>query len=128
MISILRLSIATILLFLTACSSQIVGVPPSQDKPVVHYPGDTRAYYRDGEASHVITLNDDGTYTFESSDPYGTATSRSGYWKWRADGSHKAELTLDTNIWILTFASHDSAVAVNTAASGRTFAFQFERF
>lgn len=124
----LRLSIFPLLLFLTACSSQVVGVPPSLDKPIVNYPGDTRAYYRDGESSHLITLNEDGTYTFESSEPYGSSSSRAGFWKWRRDGTHKAELTLDSNVWILTFASHDSAVAVNTAAPGRTFAFQFERF
>ena len=123
----LRLLLATLAIALTACSSQIVGVPPSLDKPVVNYPGDTRAFYRDGEASHVITLNENGTYTFESSDPYGGASSRSGLWKWRTSGTHKAELTLDTNVWILTFASHDSAIAVNNSAPGRTFAFQFER-
>lgn len=70
-----------------------------------------------------------GSYTFESSDPYGGAvSSREGIWKWRRDGTHKAELTLDSNVWILSFVSHDNAIAVNTAASGRTFAFQFERF
>lgn len=128
MTNILRLSIFASLLALTACSSQVVGVPPSLDKPVVQYPGDTRAYYRDGESSHIITLMADGHYTFESSDPYGSTSSRSGTWKWRQEGTHKAELTLDSNVWILTFASHDSAIAVNNSAPGRTFAFQFERF
>lgn len=113
----------------TACSSQIVGVPPSLDKPVVSHPGDTRAYYQDDESSHTITLMAGGTYIFESSDMYGgEVASREGTWRWSQKGTHNAELTLDNDVWTLSFISHDNAIAVNTAASGRTFAFQFERF
>jgi len=117
------------LLALASCATQVVGVPPSLDKPIVLYPGDTRAYYRDGESSHVITLMADGTYTFESSDPYGGDVSiREGRWKWSRDGTHNAKLNLDSNVWTLSFIGHENAIAVNSAAPGRTFAFQFERF
>ncbi len=57
----------------------------------------------------------------------GPVTSREGVWKWRSSGTHKAELILDSDVWILNFVGYESDIAVNTAAAGRTFAFQFER-
>jgi hypothetical protein len=117
-----------VLTLLPACTTQIIGVPPSLEKKFIDHPAESRIYFRDDEASHVITLLEDGIYEFASGDPYGLESSaRRGHWSWRSEGSHKAELTLDDNTWILTFASPDSAVAVNTAAPGRTFAFQFEK-
>ena len=125
---IFRLLAPALLIVLASCSSKIVGVPPSLDKPVVSHPGDTRAFYQDGDSSHSITLLADGTYNFESSGPYGEGlSSRSGTWRWRSRGTHNAELTLDSDVWTLNFIDPYSALAVNTAASGRTFAFQFER-
>ena len=113
---------------LPGCSSEVIGVPPSLDKPIVNYPAESRIYYRDDESSHFITLMEDGLYRFESDNPYdGNLTVREGRWGWRTEGSHKAELQLDNDVWILTFVDHYSAVAVNSAAPGRTFAFQFER-
>jgi hypothetical protein len=115
-------------LLLPGCSSEVIGVPPSLDKPIVNYPAESRIYYRDDESSHFITLMEDGLYRFESDNPYdGNLTVREGRWAWRTEGSHKAELRLDNDVWILTFVDHYSAVAVNSAAPGRTFAFQFER-
>ncbi len=126
---IIALLLPGTLLVLAACSPKVVGVPASENKPIVLYPGDSRAHYRDDESSHVITLMADGTYIFESADMYGgPVSSREGRWKWKRNGTHKAELTLDTNVWILSFVGQTSAIAVNTSASGRTFAFQFERF
>lgn len=117
-----------LLLVLPACTSQTVGVPPSLEKRFIDHPAGSRIHYRDGETGHLITLLEDGTYQFESGSPYDSAPAiRRGHWSWRAEGTHKAELTLDANRWILTFASPDSAAAVNTSAAGNTFAFQFER-
>lgn len=113
---------------LPSCTSQIVGVPPSLEKRFVDHPAESRIYYQDGEGSHVITLLEGGVYEFASNDPYGLEPSvRQGRWSWRSGGTHQAELTLDRNKWVLNFVTPDSAVAANTSAPGRTFAFQFER-
>lgn len=119
--------LAGLAIALSACATQTVGVPPSENKPIAVYPGDTRAYYTDGDTSHVITLMANGAYTFESSAYDGSVTSRQGNWGWKSLGTHNAELTLDSNVWNLSFIDHYSAIAVNTSANSRTFAFQFER-
>lgn len=127
-LTLLRPLSLPLILALASCSPKTVGIPPSLDKPVVSHPGDTRAFYQDGDSSHSITLLADGTYNFESSGPYGEGlSSRSGTWRWRSQGTHNAELTLDSDVWTLSFIDPYSALAVNTAASGRTFDFQFER-
>ena len=44
----------------------------------------------------------------------------------RSGGTHEVELSLDAEVWQLTFVSPDSAIAVNQSGPGRTYAFSFE--
>ncbi|NNC89367.1 MAG: hypothetical protein HKN82_12985 [Akkermansiaceae bacterium] len=104
------------------------GAPPSLARPFIDHPAKTRISYRTEEAAHLVSLFKDGTYLSESTSVYGEPLGRdAGRWSWKKTGSHGAELRLGSNTWTLTFASPDSALAVNLAASGRTHAFQFER-
>jgi hypothetical protein len=104
------------------------GLPPSLERSIVEDPGGSRLWFQDADSRHMITLSPGGSYSFESGNEYGEVTGRrAGRWVWRQTGTHRAELTLDADLWILTFVSPESAAAVNTASGGRTHAFQFER-
>lgn len=105
------------------------GAPPSLFKPFVAHPGGSVIYYRDDEARHRITLFEGGRYRFETKGHMGDEllARREGYWKWKSSGKRDVQLTLDHDRWKLKFVSPESAVAVNQAAGGRTFAFHFER-
>ena len=105
------------------------GAPPSLFRPFVADPAESRVYYRDDESRHRITLHAGGRYMFETKSLYGdvVVARREGSWTWKTTGSHDARLNLDRDQWMLKFVSPDTAVAVNQSASGRTFAFHFER-
>lgn len=103
------------------------GAPPSQARAAIDYPHDHRIFFRDEERKHVVTLFDDGRYLFKSgTDSEGVLDSREGRWNWKKAGDHEAVLGLDSDSWKLTFVSPDTAMAVNEAAAGRTYVFQFE--
>jgi hypothetical protein len=120
---------AVLAFLLTACSTTGEGgAPPSLARPVIDRPGDTRLMYQTEDSTTIVTLLGDGSYQSSTSDSFGAPLgSHAGRWSWKKTGSHRAELGLDANTWQLTFVSPDSAIAVNPAAGGRTFAFQFER-
>jgi hypothetical protein len=102
--------------------------PPSELRPPIDHPADHRIFFRTEDLKHVVTLYDDGSYLFESGDDLGgVEAKREGRWIWEKKGSHQAELTLDRDVWFLTFAGYDSAFAVNESAPAYTRAFQFVR-
>jgi hypothetical protein len=103
------------------------GAPPSVMTPFIDRPGGSQIHYRDSDTAHVITLNENGTYLFESMGINdGASASRQGGWGWGKLDTHHAELVLDQDKWRLTFVSPDSAMAHNEAGA-RTYAFQFNR-
>ncbi len=114
--------------WMVACSGvNPNGAPPSEARPVIDHPANHHIFFRDEERKHVVSLHPDGSYVFKSgTDLGGVLSTRDGRWSWKKTGTHTAELALDADEWKLTFADPDSAIAVNLAATGRTYAFQFE--
>lgn len=120
---------ALILCWLLGACSNVTpdGAPPSVAKNAIDHPAGQKIFFEGDEGRHVVSLFDDGSYLFKTGDSSGLViATRNGAWGWKRAGSHEARLLLDDDEWTLTFVSPNNAMAVNQAAPGRTYIFNFE--